>query len=485
MTVVTRFAPSPSGYLHIGGARTALFNYLFARRHNGRFLLRIEDSDKNRSGQSEIEAIIDGLNWLGMDYDGDVTYQSRNKDRHLNIVDILLKKGLAYYCFLDKNHLEKERDIARKSKRNFVLRSPWRDKSLEISMRYMEDNNIKPVVRLKTPLDKKIIIDDLVQGKVVYDTENIEDFIILRDDKTPTFMLANSVDDNDQGVNYIIRGDDHLNNWAKQILIYQMMEWDLPRVAHIPLIHSSDGSKMSKRHGSVNIMDYKKQGYLNKAIFNYLLRLGWSFRDEEIISRERAIDLFSINNIGKSPAKIDFDKMKNINSIYLRDASEDEIFTMVCELFPRYKNIADKDIDNIKKSIIEIKPRAVLLNDLPEMFDMYISDSKITIDSHFINIIKSDNQDFIEKYNISIKDLIFKVSSSVDDISISNFNKDEIQEAIKIISKEYGIKIGLVMKYVRFLICGVDRSPSVFHIISIIGKEPSINRLAIISDILQ
>ena len=319
MNVVTRFAPSPTGFLHIGGARTALFNWLFARRHGGRYLLRIEDTDRQRSTKDAIEAIHDGLSWLGLEGDEPAVSQSARAARHAEVAKALVEAGAAYRCFLSDAELERLRDDARAVGK--PVRSPWRERT---------DTPDAPfVVRMRMPDEGETTIEDAVQGGVTVRNENLDDMVILRADGTPTYMLAVVVDDHDMEVTHVIRGDDHLNNAFRQSMVYGGMGWDVPVFAHIPLIHGADGAKLSKRHGALGIDAYREMGFLPEAVVNYLLRLGWSHGDEEIISRADAVSLFDLGRVGKSPARFDFDKLADINSHYLRDTDDDALWDLV------------------------------------------------------------------------------------------------------------------------------------------------------------
>ena len=319
MNVVTRFAPSPTGFLHIGGARTALFNWLFARHHGGTYLLRIEDTDRQRSTEEAIAAIHDGLSWLGLEGDAPAISQSARAARHAEVANALVEAGAAYRCFLSDAELDALRDEARAAGK--PVRSPWRARS--------DAPDAPFVVRMRMPDDGETTIEDAVQGPVTVRHENLDDMVILRADGTPTYMLAVVVDDHDMGVTHVIRGDDHLNNAFRQSMVYRGMGWEVPVFAHIPLIHGADGAKLSKRHGALGVDAYREMGFLPEAMVNYLLRLGWSHGDEEIISRDDAIAWFDLARVGKSPARFDFDKLADINSHYLRDMDDAALWDLV------------------------------------------------------------------------------------------------------------------------------------------------------------
>ena len=325
-TIITRFAPSPTGFLHIGGARTALFNYLFAKHHGGKFLLRIEDTDRVRSTEAATEAIFDSLKWLGIDWDDEPVHQFARSDIHAAAARKLVEMGKAYYCFLTPEELEAEREEAIHEGRHYIVKSKWRDADPST---HPQDKS--GAIRLKAPLAGETIIHDLVQGDVVVANDHLDDMILLRGDGTPTYMLAVVVDDHDMGVTHIIRGDDHLTNAARQIILYEAFDWEIPKMAHIPLIHGADGAKLSKRHGAVGVDWYKDEGYLPEAICNYLVRLGWSHGNDEIISREHAIEWFDVKAIGKSPSRLDWDKMRNVNMHYIKAADNARLMEFVLE----------------------------------------------------------------------------------------------------------------------------------------------------------
>src|SRR5438105_1181541 len=323
MTVVTRFAPSPTGFLHIGGARTALFNWLYARGRGGKMLLRIEDTDRERSTQAAIDAILDGLKWLGITWDGDTVYQFARSQRHREVVEQLLAAGRAYRCYASPEELAQMREAARREGRTKLYDGRWRDRDPSEA-----PPGVKPAIRLKAPLTGETIIEDQVQGRVVWQNENLDDLVLLRSDGTPTYMLAVVVDDHDMAITHVIRGDDHLTNAARQKQIYDALGWAVPIMAHIPLIHGPDGSKLSKRHGALGIDAYRAMGYLPAALRNYLVRLGWSHGDQEIFSTEEMIAAFDLPQIGRSPARFDFAKLENLNGHYIRQADDQSLVTM-------------------------------------------------------------------------------------------------------------------------------------------------------------
>ncbi|MCA0419324.1 MAG: glutamate--tRNA ligase, partial [Proteobacteria bacterium] len=327
--VVTRFAPSPTGFLHIGGARTALFNWLYARRQGGKMLLRIEDTDRERSTDAAIAAILDGLEWLGLDWDGQTVYQFQRAARHREVAEQMLAAGKAYHCYATQAELEEMREKARAEGKPLRYDGRWRDRDPATA-----PEGAKPVIRLKAPQTGETVVNDEVQGRVVWQNENLDDLVLLRSDGTPTYMLAVVVDDHDMGVTHIIRGDDHLTNAARQTQIYDALGWDVPSMSHIPLIHGADGAKLSKRHGALGIDAYRSMGYLPAALRNYLVRLGWSHGDQEVFSTQEMIDAFKLSSIGRSPARFDYAKLENLNGLYMRQSDDGDLLAALKVILP-------------------------------------------------------------------------------------------------------------------------------------------------------
>src|SRR5438309_9228506 len=368
--VVTRLAPSPTGFLHIGGARTALFNWLYARHTGGKFLLRIEDTDRARSTTEAIDAILDGMRWLGLDWDGHEYYQSQFWSRHAEIAHRLVDRGAAYRCYMTQAELAEAREKAKAERRPFRIDSPWRDVT--------EQQGDTPfVIRLKAPREGETVIDDEVQGRVTVQNAEIDDFILLRSDGTPTYMLAVVVDDHDMGITHVIRGDDHLNNAFRQLAIVRAMGWPEPTYAHVPLIHGPDGAKLSKRHGALGVDAYRDElGMLPEAVFNYLLRLGWGHGDDEIISREQAIEWFGLDHVGKSPSRFDFKKLENLNGHYIREADNARLAEIVASrlaLGPGQRQL-------LRRAMPELKARANTLNELADGARFLFAERPIPID---------------------------------------------------------------------------------------------------------
>jgi glutamyl-tRNA synthetase len=459
MTVVTRFAPSPTGFLHIGSARTALFNYLFARKNNGKFLLRIEDTDKERSTQEAMQAILESLKWLGLDYDDEVVYQSAREARHQEVAYSLVEAGKAYFCFSSQEEIAVLRAEAMAKKQHFIFNSPWRNDDVT-----QYPTGVKPVVRLKAPREGVTVVKDLLQGDVVVQNCQLDDMVMLRSDGSPTYMLAVVVDDHDMGITHIIRGDDHLSNAHRQQILYEALGYKVPAMVHIPLIHGPDGAKLSKRHGALGTESYKEMGYLPEALCNYLLRLGWSHGDDEIISRDQAIKWFSIDGLGKSAARLDFHKMKSLNAHYLRQKNDSELAEIVINMIEEDRKISAVSKGNILKAMASLKPRTELLIDLKQMALMYVVDFPLSITAEARQIILNTDDN-----------LLMQVRETLT--GLGNFSKDVIQEKLKELAELANMKLGELMHFIRAFIAGDVKSPSVFEMIEILGLEHSLNRL--------
>ncbi len=462
MTIITRFAPSPTGFLHIGGARTALFNYLFAKHHNGKFLLRIEDTDKTRSTEDAVNAIFSGLKWLGLDWDGEVIFQSKRNDLYKKAALKLLDEGKAYYCFTPQEEIDRQRDNAIANKQHFLFQSPWRDADpCNFPKGYQ---STKAVIRLKAPRTGYTTIHDALQGDVTIENSHLDDMVLLRSDGSSTYMLAVVVDDHDMQITHIIRGDDHLTNAARQIILYQAFGWHVPHMVHIPLIHGDDGAKLSKRHGALGIKAYQDMGYLPESLCNYLLRLGWSHKDNEIISRQQAIEWFNIEGLGKSPSRLDFAKMDNLNAHYLRQLDAKLLTKMICENLQKTYKITTEETEYIKQAMPNLKIRSTNLVELAELAKIYLINVPIIYSEEAKEIIKNCDKNLLEQVIEELKNL-------------QNSDKDSIQIKFKEIAKNNNIKLADLMQSIRSLITGMTASPSIFEIIAIIGKENAIARL--------
>ena len=454
MKIVTRFAPSPTGNLHIGSARTALFNWLFAKNTKGKFLLRIEDTDKIRSTKESINKILDGLKWLDINWDDKIVYQSLNQQRHRQVAEDLLEKGLAYKCFCSEDDLKKMREEAKILKKPFRYNRTWRDKDAKDAPK-----DINPVIRIKAPIEGESIIDDIIQGSITVSNEEMDDFIIMRSDGTPTYMLSVVVDDYDMNVTHIVRGHDHLTNTFRQNIIYKSMGWDAPKTAHIPLIHGSDGSKMSKRHGAIDVEEYKNNGILPDALINYMLRLGWSHGDDEIISLKNAIKWFKLEKIGKSPAKFDNDKLISVNSHYIKELDNNKIIVFLKTYYEKkYKIKFDKDsTERLNLGLEDIKSRSRDLIQLAEMSLFYCSKFPISISK------KAD------KYIKKVDKNIFKDLLEALKVIENNFTKQEIEKIIANFLSKKGLKLSDIIQYIRAMITGLDVSPRIYDIMEILG----------------
>jgi glutamyl-tRNA synthetase len=453
--VVTRFAPSPTGFLHIGGARTALFNWLYARHHGGKFLLRIEDTDKVRSTKDAIDAILDGMHWLGLDWDGHEYYQSQFWARHAEIAHRLLERGAAYRCYMTPEELSAQREAAQRERRPFRIESPWRDVA--------EEQSGKPfVIRLKAPRDGETVIDDEVQGRVTVQNSEIDDFVLLRSDGSPTYMLAVVVDDHDMGVTHVIRGDDHLNNAFRQLAIIRAMGWPEPTYAHVPLIHGSDGAKLSKRHGALGVDAYRDElGLLPEAVFNYLLRLGWGHGDDEIISRDQAIEWFDLDHVGKSPSRFDFKKLENLNGHYLREADDARLTDLVA---PKL-GLSDEQKALLLRAMPELKARAHTLNDLAEGARFLFASRPLAIDEAAAALLTD-----------GARGLLATAHSSLG--ALAEWEAAPVEAAIREVAETAGVKLGKLAQPLRAALTGRTTSPGIFDVLALLGREESLARIA-------
>ena len=454
-SVVTRFAPSPTGFLHIGGARTALFNWLFARHHGGKFLLRIEDTDKVRSTAEAIDAILDGMRWLGLDWDGHEYYQSQFWARHAEVAHRMLERGHAYRCYMTQEELAAQREEAQRERRPFRINSPWRDVS--------DEQGDKPfVIRLKAPRDGETVIEDRVQGRVTVQNAEIDDFILLRSDGTPTYMLAVVVDDHDMGVTHVIRGDDHLNNAFRQLAIIRAMGWPEPVYAHVPLIHGADGAKLSKRHGALGVDAYRDElGLLPEAVSNYLLRLGWGHGDDEIISREQAVDWFDLPQVGKSPSRFDFKKLENLNGHYIREADDERLANLVA---PRL-GLSDAQQAQLTRAMPELKARAHTLNELSEGARFLFARRPLDIDAAAAALLTSDARRLLASAHNAL-------------VALANWDGSSLEATIREVAEAGGVKLGKVAQPLRAALTGRTTSPGIFEVLALLGRDESLARIA-------
>ncbi|CAM5380462.1 Glutamate--tRNA ligase OS=Afipia felis OX=1035 GN=gltX_2 PE=3 SV=1 [Afipia felis] len=464
--VVTRFAPSPTGFLHIGGGRTALFNWLYARKHGGKMLLRIEDTDRERSTDAAIAAILDGLTWLGIDWDGEAIYQFSRAARHREVADELLAAGRAYRCYATPEELTKMREAARAEGRAMRYDGRWRDRDPSEA-----PTGIKPVIRLKAPQSGETVIEDQVQGRVVWQNENLDDLVLLRSDGTPTYMLAVVVDDHDMGVTHVIRGDDHLINAARQKHIYDALGWDVPVMAHIPLIHGPDGSKLSKRHGALGVEAYRAMGYLPAALRNYLVRLGWSHGDQEIFSTQEMIDAFDLASIGRSAARFDFAKLENLNGHYIRSADDAELvkrFEDVLQFIPQGPALQAKLNDTTRTQLLQampgLKERAKTLIELVDSAAYIFADRPLAMDAKAAALLTPQTRSLIGDLHRSLSE-------------VKQWSAATAEAAMRDYAAKNNLKLGAVAQPLRVALTGKTTSPGIFDVLAVLGREISLARL--------
>jgi glutamyl-tRNA synthetase len=464
--VVTRFAPSPTGFLHIGGARTALFNWLYARGRGGKMLLRIEDTDRERSTQAAMDAILDGLSWLDIEWDGDTVYQFSRSARHREVAEDLLAKGLAYRCYASPEELTQMREAARREGRSKLYDGRWRDRDAADA-----PPGVKPVIRFKAPSSGETVIEDQVQGRVVWQNENLDDLVLLRSDGTPTYMLAVVVDDHDMGVTHIIRGDDHLTNGARQKQIYEALGWQVPVMAHIPLIHGPDGSKLSKRHGALGVDAYRAMGYLPAAMRNYLVRLGWSHGDQEIFSTEEMIAAFDLPQIGRSPARFDFAKLESLNGHYIRQTSEADMVTEMERLLPHLAGGPDlkaKMTPALRSRLLAampgLKERAKTLIELIDSAGFLFADRPMTLDDKAKAVMTGDAR-------MLLKDLLPELEKT------EPWTAETAEQTVRAFTERVGVKLGAIAQPLRAALTGRITSPGIFDVLTVLGKTESLARL--------
>ena len=458
-TVVTRFAPSPTGFLHIGGARTALFNWLYARGRGGKFLFRIEDTDRARSTPEATQAILDGLEWLGLDHDGEAVSQAAGADRHAEVARELLDKGEAFKCFSTQEEIEAFRETARAEGRSTLFRSPWRD----------ADPSTHPdapyVIRIKAPRDGSTVIRDEVQGDVTIRNDQLDDMVLLRSDGTPVYMLAVAVDDHDMGVTHVIRGDDHLNNAARQMMIYQAMGWPLPVYAHIPLIHGPDGKKLSKRHGALGVEEYQRMGYPAAGMRNYLARLGWSHGDDEFFTDAQAQEWFDLSGIGKSPARFDFKKLDNLSGQHIA-ASDDA--ALLHELQAYLAVTGEPPLPDAKTALLAagmycLKERAKTFPELLEKAEFILADRPIEPDEKAAKNLDDVSRGILDRLTPQLQN--------------ASWTREELEAVTARVGETLGIKFGKMAGPLRAALAGRAVTPSVFDMMLVLGKDETILRL--------
>lgn len=464
MTVVTRFAPSPTGFLHIGGARTALFNWLYARHTGGKFLLRIEDTDRKRSTKDAIDAILEGLKWLGLDWDGEPVYQSARSERHAEVARELLEAGHAYRCYCSPEELAEMRKQAQAEGRSTRYDGRWRDRDPSEA-----PDGVPPVIRFKAPHAGETVIDDAVQGEVRVANTQLDDMVLLRADGTPTYMLAVVVDDYDMGITHVIRGDDHLNNAFRQANLYRAMGWPVPVFAHVPLIHGPDGAKLSKRHGALGVEAYRDMGYLPEALRNYLLRLGWSHGDEETISTEQAIEWFDLPGIGRSPARIDFDKLANLNGHYLRETPDRDLVGEVGGVSVRLGKLFGRTLttgeeERLISATGELKQRAKTTQELAESSLFYFSDGAPKPDAKAAKLLSGEAPALLGRLGVALG-------------GQTDWSAATLETAIRAFAEVEGVKLGKVAQPLRAALTGRAASPGIFQVLEVLGREESLARI--------
>ncbi len=461
MAVVTRFAPSPTGFLHIGGARTALFNWLYAKHFDGEFLLRIEDTDRKRSTPEAIDAILDGLRWLELDWDRDAYFQSQRAERHAAAAHSLLEQGRAYRCYCTPEELAEMREAAKREGRSMRYDGCWRDRDPSEA-----PEGVDPVIRLKAPLDGETVIDDQVQGPVRVENSQLDDMILLRSDGTPTYMLSVVVDDHDMGVTHVIRGDDHLTNAARQTQLFLALDWTPPVFGHIPLIHGADGQKLSKRHGALGIDAYQEMGYLPAALRNYLLRLGWSHGDEEIIPTEKAVAWFDLDAVGKSPSRIDFDKLESVNQHYLREADTETLVELLLSRLGTGDDAADTVRARLAAGLGSLTERAKNLNELAEMARFYAQAPSYPLENaKAAKLLNDDGVAHLTDFAAALQPL-------------DGWGEAELEQAARDFVAARDIGLGKLAQPLRAALTGSNASPGIFEVLHILGKEEALTRLS-------
>jgi glutamyl-tRNA synthetase len=464
--IVTRFAPSPTGFLHIGGGRTALFNWLYSRGRSGKFLLRIEDTDRARSTDEAIDAIFDGLKWLGLEWDGEPTMQFSRAARHKEVAEGLLAAGKAYYCYASPEELTEMREAARAEGRSKLYNGLWRDRDPSHPR-----PNVAPVIRLKAPLTGETAIDDQVQGRVTWQNENLDDLVLLRSDGTPTYMLAVVVDDHDMGVTHIIRGDDHLTNGARQKQIYEALGWPVPVMAHIPLIHGPDGAKLSKRHGALGIEAYRAMGYLPAAMRNYLVRLGWAHGDQEIFTTEEMVAAFDLPQIGRAPARLDLAKLDNLNGHYIRQMSDADVVAEIERILPYVesgKDLAAKMTPALRDKLIAampgLKERAKTLVELIESARYLYADRPLALDDKAAALITPDARNILGNLSRELA-------------MLDPWSAQGAEATVRAYAEKAGVKLGAVAQPLRAALTGRTTSPGIFDVLAVLGKAETLARL--------
>ncbi|MCG5233677.1 glutamate--tRNA ligase [Xanthobacter oligotrophicus] len=463
--IVTRFAPSPTGFLHIGGARTALFNWLYARHTGGKMLLRIEDTDRQRSTKEAISAIIEGLEWLGITWDGEPIYQFARAERHRAAVEEMLAQGNAYRCYATPQELDEMRELARKEGRPPRYDGRWRDRDPSEAPKDRD-----PVIRLRAPQEGETVIDDMVQGTVTFPNKDLDDLVLLRSDGNPTYMLAVVVDDHDMGVTHVIRGDDHLTNAARQTQIYRALGWEVPRMAHIPLIHGPDGAKLSKRHGALGVDAYRDMGYLPAALRNYLVRLGWSHGDQEVFSTEEMIGFFDLDKVGRSAARFDFQKLESLNGHYMRASSDAELLSAIDALVPhlpdaerRLARMTPERRAQLAAAMPGLKERAKTLVELVDNAEFIFVERPLPLDDKAAALLTPEARAHLGRLLPALEQVEWTAAAT--------------EAAVRAYAEAQGVKLGAVAQPLRAALTGKPTSPPIFDVLTVLGREESLARL--------
>ena len=464
MSVRVRFAPSPTGPLHIGSARTALFNYLFARHHGGEFLLRIEDTDRERSTEASTKGILDSLDWLGLPRDGQTVFQSTRQARHVEIAHALLASGHAYHCFCTPEELQRERELARAEGRVWRYDGRWRDRDPATA-----PPGVKPVIRLKAPRDGDTVVHDLVQGNVRVANSELDDMIILRSDGVPVYNHSVVVDDHDMAITHVIRGDDHLTNTFRQVQIYQAMGWELPRFAHLPLIHGPDGTKLSKRHGAQFVLEFDEQGYLPEALNNFLLRLGWGHGDVEVLDREEAIRLFDLDGVGRAPGRMDYAKLSYLNGVYIRQADDERLTRDVLRRLAHRTDLAlgSKAAERIRALMPALKERAKTLVELADAATFLARSLPLPLEPKAAAVLTPEARLMLRDVGTAL--------------AASDFSPSAIDATLRAFAESTGRKLGQVAQPLRAALTGSTASPGIDLTLAALGKEEALARLAAVA----
>ena len=457
--VVTRIAPSPTGFMHIGTARTALFNWLYARGRNGKFYIRIEDTDQKRSTAEANEIIINGLNWLGLDYDGDIVSQFERAPRHVEIAEKLLQNGKAYKCFASPEEIQTFKETALKSGTSTLFKSPWRNAD---PSNYPDSPY---VIRIKAPEKGETIIRDEVQGKISIKNNQLDDMVLLRSDGSPVYMLAVVVDDHDMGITHVIRGDDHLNNAARQNLIYEALGWNIPVYAHIPLIHGEDGKKMSKRHGATSIEEYELSGYPARGLRNYLARLGWSHGDDEYFTDQQALEWFNLIDIGKSAARFDLKKLQFLSGQHLKNSDDAALLHETLEFLAKVKkqSLSENKIQLLKKGLYCLKDRVKTLSELVEKASFILNSRPIKV--------SSDAKLSLDETGLAM------LGALTPHLQNATWKREELEKICNSVAESFGVKFGKLASPIRSALSGQTKTPSVFDMMLVLGRNETIARL--------